>query len=125
MDTAQQDDAEMWTTKPASCTVPLVDPIITVAPIESRKGRDSRKGGGGHQGSDAKVKVEIAEGTMVEDGSVDMANALAKIRALTGMTRVQVSNSVHASWYKWLQLADGFRYIFIFTKKQSTAVDVQ
>lgn len=91
MDTTQHDDAETWTPKPASGAVPLVNPIITVAPLASWKRRDSRKGGGGHRGSDAKVDVKIVEDTMVEDGSVDMANALAKIRALTGMTRVQVS----------------------------------
>lgn len=90
MGTTQHDDAEPWTPKPASGAVPSVNPIITVAPIVSWKHRDSRKGSDGHRSSD-KVDVENAEGTMVEDGSVDMANALAKIRALTGMTRVQVS----------------------------------
>lgn len=93
----------MSTPKPASGAVPMENPIVTVEPIECRKRRDSRKGGVGLGGSDAMV----AEGTAIGDRNVDMANALAKIRALTGMTRVQVSVSPPASGFdlastRWL-----------------------
>lgn len=89
-----------------------------MAPIESGKRRDWRKGGGGHGGSDAKDKVKVEEGAMAEDGSVDMANALAKIRALTGMTRVQVNKiSVYRGTNSFSLLSASCAYtVYICTK---------
>lgn len=69
-------------------------PGVTLAPRDSVENRGSQTGGVGEESS----AVVIVGGTMVKEEDKDIATALYKIQALTGMVRAQVGAPSGAAW---------------------------